>query len=39
VIQLENVIERAFALRVDLTIAVDDLPAEIKTFGEISKMS
>jgi DNA-binding NtrC family response regulator len=38
VIQLENVIERAFALRVDLTIDVDDLPSEIKTFGEISKM-
>ena len=39
VIQLENVIERAFALRVDLTIEVDDLPSEIKTFGEISKIS
>ena len=39
VIQLENVIERAFALRVDLTIDVDDLPSEIKTFGEISKIS
>ncbi len=39
VIQLENVIERAFALRVDLIIDVDDLPSEIKTFGEISKMS
>jgi transcriptional regulator of acetoin/glycerol metabolism len=39
VIQLENVIERAFALRVDLTIEVDDLPSEIKTFEEISKMS
>jgi len=38
VIQLENVIERAFALRVDLIIDVDDLPSEIKTFGEISKM-
>jgi len=38
VIQLENVIERAFALGVDLTIEVDDLPAEIKTFGEASKM-
>lgn len=37
VIQLENVIERAFALRVDLTIDLDDLPSEIKTFGEISK--
>jgi DNA-binding NtrC family response regulator len=38
VIQLENVIERAFALRVDLVIGMDDLPSEIKTFGEISKM-
>jgi DNA-binding NtrC family response regulator len=37
VIQLENVIERAFALRVDLTIGLDDLPSEIKTFGEITK--
>ena len=39
VIQLENVIERAFALKVDLNIEVDDLPSEIKTFGEISKIS
>jgi DNA-binding NtrC family response regulator len=39
VIQLENVIERAFALKVDLTIELDDLPSEIKTFGEISKIS
>jgi DNA-binding NtrC family response regulator len=39
VIQLENVIERAFALKVNLTIEVDDLPSEIKTFGEISKIS
>jgi len=39
VIQLENVIERAFALRVDLTISLDDLPSEIKTFGEITKNS
>ncbi|MEE4265423.1 MAG: sigma-54 dependent transcriptional regulator [Desulfobacteraceae bacterium] len=38
VIQLENVIERAFALRVDLIINMDDLPSEIITFGEISKM-
>jgi DNA-binding NtrC family response regulator len=37
VIQLENVIERAFALRVDLTIDLDDLPSEIKTFGEITR--
>jgi len=39
VIQLENVIERAFALRVNLTIEVEDLPSEIKAFGEISKIS
>ncbi len=37
VIQLENVIERAFALGVDPTIEVEDLPSEIKTFGEVSK--
>ena len=37
VIQLENVIERAFALRVDLMIELNDLPTEIKTFGEITK--
>jgi DNA-binding NtrC family response regulator len=37
VIQLENVIERAFALRVDLIIGLEDLPSEIKTFGEITK--
>ncbi len=39
VIQLENVIERAFALGVEMTINVADLPDEIKTFGEISKIS
>jgi DNA-binding NtrC family response regulator len=38
VIQLENVIERAFALGVDTVISVSDLPAEIKTFGDISKL-
>jgi DNA-binding NtrC family response regulator len=38
VIQLENVIERAFALGVELEIHIDDLPAEIKTAGEISRM-
>jgi DNA-binding NtrC family response regulator len=37
VIQLENVIERAFALRVDLTIELNDLPSEIITFGKITK--
>jgi DNA-binding NtrC family response regulator len=39
VIQLENVIERAFALGVEMTINAADLPDEIKTFGEISKIS
>lgn len=38
VIQLENVIERAFALAVEIEISVADLPMEIKTFGEISKI-
>jgi DNA-binding NtrC family response regulator len=38
VIQLENVIERAFALGVDAVIEISDLPAEIKTFGDISRM-
>ncbi len=37
-IQLENVIERAFALGVDAVIDISDLPAEIKTFGDISSM-
>lgn len=37
VIQLENVIERSFALGVDSTIQVEDLPSEIVTFGELSK--
>lgn len=39
VIQLENVIERAFALGVDLIINIDDLPAEIRTAGEIAKIN
>jgi DNA-binding NtrC family response regulator len=39
VIQLENVIERAFALGVELVIQIDDLPAEIRTAGEIHRMS
>jgi DNA-binding NtrC family response regulator len=39
VIQLENVIERAFALGVDLVIQIDDLPAEIRTAGEISRLA
>jgi len=38
VIQLENVIERAFALGVELVIQIEDLPAEIKTAGEIARM-
>ena len=37
VIQLENVIERAFAMGVGGIIKVHDLPPEIKTFGETSK--
>ena len=39
VIQLENVIERAFALGVELVIDVDHLPEEIKAAGEISKIN
>ena len=39
VIQLENVIERAFALGVEETIHVTDLPSEIRTFGRISGLS
>lgn len=38
-IQLENVIERAFALGVELVIDVDHLPEEIKAAGEISKIN
>jgi DNA-binding NtrC family response regulator len=37
-IQLQNVIERAFAMGVENAIGPDDLPAEIRTFGTISKM-
>jgi len=37
-IQLENVIERAFAIGSDVLIQVDDLPAEIKAAGEISSL-
>ncbi len=39
VIQLENVIERAFALGVEWVIQIDDLPAEIRAAGEISRLS
>ena len=35
VIQLENVIERAFALGEDKTIDLEALPSEIRTFGEV----
>jgi len=38
-IQLQNVIDRALALGVEEVIRPDDLPAEIQTFSEISKMS
>lgn len=38
VIQLENVIERAVALGVAPLIDVDDLPSEIRTFDEISRI-
>jgi DNA-binding NtrC family response regulator len=37
-IQLQNVIERALALGVQEAIEPDDLPAEIQTFSEISKI-
>jgi DNA-binding NtrC family response regulator len=37
-IQLQNVIERAFAMGVENTIGPEDLPAEIRTFGTISQM-
>jgi len=33
------VIERAFALDVGLVIQIDDLPAEIRTAGEIQRMN
>ncbi len=39
VIQLENVIERAFALGVEWEIQVDDLPAEIRAAGQISRLT
>jgi DNA-binding NtrC family response regulator len=37
-IQLQNVIERAYAMGVENTIGSEDLPAEIRTFGTIAKM-
>lgn len=39
VIQLENVIERAFALGGQTLVEVDDLPKEIRTFGQIAKIT
>jgi DNA-binding NtrC family response regulator len=38
-IQLQNVIERALALGVEDLIGPEDLPAEIQTFSEISKIT
>lgn len=38
-IQLQNVIERALALGVEDLIKPEDLPAEIQTFSQISKMT
>ena len=38
-IQLQNVIERALALGVEESIQPEDLPVEIQTFGEISKLA
>jgi len=38
IIQLENVIERAFAMGVETTIRFEDLPSDIRTFGEVSKI-
>jgi DNA-binding NtrC family response regulator len=37
IIQLNNVIERAFATGVEGMIEVSDLPPEIRTFGEAGK--
>ena len=37
VIQLGNVIERAFAMGVGGIIELSDLPPEIRTFGEAAK--
>ena len=37
-IQLQNVIERAYAMGVENAIGVEDLPDEIRTFGTISQM-
>ena len=37
-IQLQNVIERAYAMGVENAIGPEDLPEEIRTFGTISRM-
>ena len=37
-IQLQNVIERAYAMGVENAIGPEDLPPEIRTFGTISQM-
>ncbi|WP_319524253.1 sigma-54 dependent transcriptional regulator [uncultured Desulfosarcina sp.] len=37
-IQLQNVIERAYAMGVENAIGPEDLPEEIRTFGTISQM-
>jgi DNA-binding NtrC family response regulator len=37
-IQLQNVIERAYAMGVENVIGPEDLPAEIRTFGTIAQM-
>jgi DNA-binding NtrC family response regulator len=37
-IQLQNVIERAYAMGVENAIGPEDLPDEIRTFGTISQM-
>jgi|GEM_PF-3861366 len=37
IIELENVIERSFALGVETTIRCQDLPSDIQAFGKITK--
>lgn len=37
-IQLQNVIERAYAMGVEFAVGPEDLPAEIRTFDTISQM-
>jgi len=38
IIELENVIERAYAMDVETTIRYQDLPSDIKAFGKISRI-